>query len=218
MFWIKLLLGKHDQDVILMAKLEGCESMKFYITFYPNLKSMKKIYAPFILSLLLTNALLAQSPEKGWEKWQYLIGEWKGEGSGQPGSGAGMFTLKPKLGGSILERKGKTEIGATATQPATIHEDVMIIYKNREGNPVRSIYFDNENHVINYDISYSDNKIILTSEPNPAAPRFRLIYEMLENKLMNTRFEMAMPNAPEVFKTYIEGKSVKVKELAEMPK
>ena len=179
---------------------------------------MKKIFVPLILTLLLSNVLIAQNPEKGWEKWQYLLGEWKGEGSGQPGSGAGMFSLKPKLGGSILERKGKTEMAATATQAAFVHEDVMIIYRNREGNPVRSIYFDNENHVINYDITYSENKIILTSESNPAAPRFRLIYEMLESKLMNTRFEMAMPNAPEIFKTYIEGKSIKVKELAEMPK
>ena len=179
---------------------------------------MKKIGIPLICLLVFTKVLLAQNPDKSWEKWQYLLGEWKGEGSGQPGSGAGTFTLKPKLGGSILERKGRTEITATSAQPASVHEDVMIIYKNREGNPVKSIYFDNENHVINYDITYSENKIILTSEPNPAAPRFRLIYEMLENRLMNTRFEMAMPNAPEVFKTYIEGKSIKVKELAEMPK
>jgi hypothetical protein len=179
---------------------------------------MKKMFFLYILLAALAQPLLAQNTFTGWEKWQYMMGEWKGEGSGQPGEGSGMFTLKPKLDGNILERKGKTEIAATATHPALLHEDVMIIYKNREGNPIQAIYFDNEKHVINYDITYSENKIVLTSEANPGMPRFRLIYEKLEEKGLNIRFEIAMPNAPEEFKMYIEGKNKKVKELSEMPK
>jgi len=179
---------------------------------------MKNLIVPVILLFAMIQPLLAQDAGTGWEKWQYLLGEWKGEGSGQPGTGSGSYTLKPKLGGCILERKGVTDIPATNGRPAVHHEDVMIIYKNMEGNPVRSIYFDNENHVINYDISYAENKIILVSEVNPATPRFRLTYEKLEDKLMNIRFEMAMPNAPEEFKMYLEGKNIKTKELAEMPK
>jgi hypothetical protein len=171
---------------------------------------MKKFFAPLVLCFLFSQQLFAQDVNAGWEKWQYILGEWKGEGSGQPGTGAGTFTLKTKLGGCILERKGKTEIAATASKPAFVHEDVMIIYKNRDGNPVKSIYFDNESHVINYDIAYSDNKIIMTSEANPAMPRFRLIYEKLEDKVMNIRFEMAMPGAPEDFKMYLEGKNRKI--------
>ncbi|MCL4484463.1 MAG: hypothetical protein M1445_17940 [Bacteroidetes bacterium] len=46
---------------------------------------------------------------------------------------------------------------------------------------------------------------------NPAAPRFRLVYEILEDNLVNIRFEMAMPNAPDEFKLYLEGKSRKGK-------
>jgi len=170
---------------------------------------MRKLLFAVILFAVIGQPLFAQENTGGWEKWQYLLGEWKGEGGGQPGAGAGSFTLKTKLGGSILERKGRTEIAATATSPALIHEDVMIIYKNMGGNPTKSIYFDNENHVINYEITYSDKKIIMTSEINPAMPRFRLVYEILENNIMNTRFEIAMPNAPEDFKVYMEGKSRK---------
>jgi hypothetical protein len=169
----------------------------------------KSIVAVFLLRGVI-QPLFAQNSIAGWEKWEYMLGEWKGEGSGQPGMGNGTFTLKSKLGGSILERKGKTEIAATATRAALVHEDVMIIYKNREGNPVKSIYFDNENHVINYDITYSENKIVMTSEISPSMPRFRLIYEKLAEKEMNIRFEMAMPNAPEEFKMYLEGKNRKV--------
>ncbi len=179
---------------------------------------MRVLFILVIFLFVLAQPLFAQKSMNGWEKWQYLMGEWKGEGSGQPGDGSGMFTLKPKLEGNILERKGKTEIAATPNKPAAVHEDVIIIYKNREGNPVKAIYFDNEKHVINYEITYSDSRIVLTSEATPGTPRFRLIYEKLEDKLMNTRFEMAMPNAPEEFKMYIEGKSKKTKEISEMPK
>lgn len=179
---------------------------------------MGRLVISVILFVAMVIPMKAQNVNAGWEKWQYMMGEWKGEGSGQPGEGSGMFTLKPKLDGNILERKGKTEITANDTHPALMHEDVMIIYKNRDGNPVRAIYFDNEKHVINYDITYPENKIVLTSEANPSMPRFRLIYEKLDEKALNIRFEMSMPNAPEEFKMYLEGKSKKVKELSEMPK
>jgi hypothetical protein len=177
---------------------------------------MRKIFIPVILFFALTQALVAQDLKAGWDKWQYMMGAWEGEGSGQPGSGSGSYTLKPKLGGSILERKGVTDIPAAGGRPAVHHEDVMIVYKNREGNPVKAIYFDNENHVIPYDIAYADNKIVLVSEASSSMPRFRLTYEKLEDKVMNIRFEMAMPGAPDDFKMYLEGKNKKTKELADM--
>ena len=169
-----------------------------------------------VLLLILVQPLVARNSMSGWEKWQYMMGAWFGEGSGQPGSGSGSYTLKPKLGGCILERKGVADIPAAEGRPAVHHEDVMFVYKNSEGNPVKAIYFDNENHVIPYDITYVDNKIILVSEANGSMPRFRLTYEKLEDKQMNIRFEMAMPDAPDEFKMYLEGKNRKTKELSEM--
>ena len=171
---------------------------------------MKKSFVPLILLFVLVQPLFAQKDNMGWEKWQYLLGEWKGEGSGQPGQGSGTFSFQTELGGNILVRKSHTEFPANGTKPAALHEDLMVVYKTKDGNPVKAIYFDNEKHVISYDITYSENKIVLTSEASSAMPRFRLIYEKLENNLVNTRFELAMPNAPENFKMYIEGKSRKV--------
>ena len=179
---------------------------------------MKTLIVSFFLYTVLSSSCYSQSASGGWDKWQYLLGEWKGEGSGQPGTGSGMFTIKPKLEGNILERKGRTEIAATAAQPSSVHEDVTIIYKNREGNPVKAIYFDNEKHVINYDITYPDNKIVMTSEAIPGAPRFRLIYDKINEKQVTIRFEIAMPGSPDEFKMYLEGGNRKVKELMEMPK
>ena len=177
---------------------------------------MRKLIISVVMIFVLALSLVAQNSMTGWERWQYMMGAWNGEGSGQPGTGSGSYTLKPKLGGCILERKGVTDIPAMNGRPAVHHEDVMIIYKNTEGNPVKALYFDNEKHVIPYDITYSDNKIILVSEANSATPRFRLTYEKLEDKQMNIRFEMAMQGAPDDFKMYLEGKNKKTKELAEM--
>jgi hypothetical protein len=183
-----------------------------------QIEAMRKYFVFVILFFALTLPLVAQNSNAGWEKWQYLLGEWKGEGSGQPGTGSGMFTIKPKLEANILERKGRTAIAATATQSASVHEDVTIIYKNREGIPDKAIYFDNEKHVINYSITYPDSKIVMTSEAMPGAPRFRLIYDKVDEKQVKIRFEIAMPNAPEEFKMYLEGSNRKVRELSEMPK
>jgi hypothetical protein len=49
----------------------------------------------------------------------------------------------------------------------------------------------------------------MTSEVNPAMPRFRLVYEKLVDRVINIRFEIAMPNAPKEFEMYLEGNSRK---------
>jgi hypothetical protein len=171
---------------------------------------MRKLFISLLLLVVVfAQPLFAQNNNAGWEKWQTLIGEWKGEGNGQPGQGSGTFSFHPQLGGNVLIRKSHTEFPASGNRPASSHEDLMVVYKNQEGSPVKAIYFDNESHVIRYNITYADRKIVLTSEPNPAAPRFRLVYELLEDSLVNIRFEMAMPNAPEEFKLYLEGRSRK---------
>lgn len=55
------------------------------------------------VKLILTIAFLGflatcfgqQNPS--WDKWNWLLGEWVGEGSGQPGEGGGTFSFKPDL-------------------------------------------------------------------------------------------------------------------------
>ena len=107
----------------------------------------------------------------------------------------------------IIERKSHSEYPATKDKPLIIHDDLMIIYLDYSGNPSKAIYFDNENHVINYSITYADNSIILTSDKIPHVPVFRLTYTLLDNETIDTKFEMS--NDGEKFMTYIEGKSKK---------
>ena len=164
-----------------------------------------------VLIILTTQLVKAQQPIINWDKWNFLIGEWVGEGNGQPGQGRGSFTFLNDLDGKILVRKNHTEFPATNERPASTHNDLLYIYPDYTGIPSKAIYFDNEGHVINYTITYSENSIAFTSDIIPNAPRFRLSYISLGKDIVNVKFEFAAPQSPNDFKVYIEGKSVRIK-------
>jgi len=165
----------------------------------------------FILTItlfgILTTCFGQQNPS--WDKWSWLIGEWTGEGSGQPGAGSGTFTFRTDLDKKILVRNSHSEYPASGNKPMVIHNDLMIVYPDYTGNPSKAIYFDNEGHTINYSITYAEKSISLTSDKIPNVPVFRLTYTLLENGMVNTKFEMSHDG--EKFSTYIEGKSKKIK-------
>lgn len=132
-----------------------------------------------------------------------MIGKCAGEGSGQPGAGGGTFTFRTDLDKKILVRESHSEYPASGNKPAVIHNDLMVIYPEFSGNPVKAIYFDNEGYTINYSISYADKSIVLTSDKIQNVPIFRLSYILLENSMINTIFEMSQDGVN--FTTYISG-------------
>lgn len=136
------------------------------------------------------------------------MGEWEGEGSGQPGEGGGTFSFALDLDKKIIVRRSHSVYPATTDNPEVIHDDLMIIYPDSDNEP-RAIYFDNESHVINYSINFTDNSISLTSDITANAPVFRLTYTLLENNMINTEFALSQDGKN--FMTYIEGKSKKTK-------
>ena len=85
----------------------------------------------------------------------------------------------------------------------------MIIYPATDGNTSKAIYFDNEGHVINYNVTFSEKAIVFQSEKIPDVPVFRLTYSLLENEIINTKFEMSQDG--QNFMTYVEGKSKRSK-------
>ena len=174
-----------------------------------NMKAPKLFL--MVVIILTTHAAFAQQPNIKWDQWNFLIGEWVGEGNGQPGQGSGTFTFQTDLDGKILVRESFTEFPATANKPASVHKDLLYIYPDYSGIALKAIYFDNEGHVINYTITYSENSITFTSDIIPNAPRFRLTYISLGTDVVNTKFEFAAPQNPDDFKTYIEGKSTRKK-------
>jgi hypothetical protein len=156
--------------------------------------------------IAVTFLAAAQQPSKAarWEAWQPLIGNWVGEGD--PGQGSSYFSFLPDLQDGILVRKNHAEYPATKDRPATVHDDLMIIYGDPEAGQ-KAVYFDNEGHVIEYAVSFSpDRKAILFVSPAVSgSPRYRLGYFQLDKDRYRITFEIAPPVKPEAFALYLEG-------------
>jgi len=144
-----------------------------------------------------------------WDKWQWLVGEWLGEGSGVPGQGSGSFSFHFDLGGNILVRKSHSTYPAAGNKPSIVHEDLLVVYADAAGVPVRAIYFDNEGHVIQYGAACAERTIVFTSDRTSGMPVFRLTYTRLDGGTVNTEFAVSQDN--EKFTTYVAGKSRRVK-------
>jgi hypothetical protein len=160
-----------------------------------------------LLFALTSAALFAQAPAPKTDPFaplRFLIGHWVGEGSGQPGQGAGGFSFQPALDGKILFRHNVTEIEAKDGRPAAHHEDELSVYP--EGATLRALYLDNEGHVIHYTVTAlaGAQGAVLVSDLNPG-PRFRLSYRSTGADTVSIRFEFAPPGKPEAFATYLEG-------------
>jgi hypothetical protein len=74
------------------------------------------------------------------------------------------------------------------------------------GKRSRAIYFDNEDHVIQYTVTSSkdDKSLTFLSDAVAVAPRFRLTYTK-KGKGLRITFENAPPGNPDAFRTYLEG-------------
>jgi hypothetical protein len=152
----------------------------------------------------------AQAPDP-WSEFRYLLGNWEGVGKGAPGTGGGTFSFELALDGNVLIRRSHSEYPATKDRPATVHDDLMLVYP--DGARTRAIYFDNEKHVIQYTVTMSSSPrtITFTSPVVSSAPRFRFIYRVIDADTVNNRFEMAPAGKPDAFALYVEGDAKRVK-------
>lgn len=162
--------------------------------------------------LFLAAALLAAQPAKSdtsWDQLSFLLGEWTGEGDGQPGQGAGGFSFLPDLEKNVLVRKNRADYAATKDRPAFSHTDLMIVYREPGAVRMRAIYFDSEGHVIHYTVDPSaDGKAVqFLSDSSTANPRYRLTYTKTGDDTVGIQFEIAVPAKPDFFTTYIQAKA-----------
>jgi hypothetical protein len=104
-------------------------------------------------------------------------------------------------------RRNRAEFPAAQGRPAVTHEDLMVIYRPDASGSSKAIYFDSENHVINYAAAFSHQGRTLTflSDAVAGAPRFRLSYAKTGDDLVKIKFEIGPPGKPDEFKTYLEG-------------
>jgi hypothetical protein len=160
-------------------------------------------------ALLLGIAMLLAQPSKLDPRWAplgFLIGEWAGEGTGEPGQGTGGFSFLPDQAGKVLIRKNHADYPAAKDKPAYSHTDLTIIYQEPGPTKLRAIYFDNEDHTIRYTVepAADGNSVQFLSEASPSQPRYRLTYRKTGNDRVAIQFEIAPAGKPEAFSTYIQ--------------
>jgi hypothetical protein len=136
------------------------------------------------------------------------VGDWTGEGKGSPGSGAGTSSFQFDLQEQVLVRRSHSEYPASGGRPATVHDDLMVIYPGPGNEQAHASYFDNEGHVIEYAATWSAAGDVLTLVSKPAAtvPQFRLIYKKVDAQTLEVAFEMSPPGQAGAFKPYVSGR------------
>ncbi len=151
--------------------------------------------------------LLAQNPpkESPWQPWQFLLGDWVGEGGGGPGEGTGTFSFSTDLQGRVLVRRNHSDFPPAQDRPAYAHDDLMVLYQE-ESKPTRAVYFDSEGHVIRYTARFSadSNAVVFVSDSLPGQPRFRLTYEKKAEGRVTIQFDFAPAGKPDAFVPYIK--------------
>jgi hypothetical protein len=145
-----------------------------------------------------------------WKGLLFLQGTSEAKATGaQSVSSTGTYTFRSELGDHILARHSTSDAGYKG--PASFdcdHGDLLYVYQDAPGQSFRAIYFDNEGHVIHYNVSIPDatTAIFLSDRAQPG-PRFRLMYE-LKGAVMSGKFQMRMPGQTE-WKSYLEWSRLK---------
>jgi hypothetical protein len=158
-----------------------------------------------VLAIWLAPQAPAPPPPTAWPGWQMLIGDWVGDsGRGVPGSPtSSSFSFAYDLDRNVIVRRDRADYPATKDRPAFRHDGLMIISRD-DSKQVLAISYDNEGHMIPFDVALSDRRAVFTSPPGTAGPRFRLTYVETTAGLA-VRFEIAPTDHPDQFAVYVEG-------------
>jgi hypothetical protein len=161
--------------------------------------------------LLCAAGLLAQntsSPAASrptWKPLEFLIGTWEAKTqSGSAGAASsGTYSFQPELRDHVMARHSSNSGCKGPADFNCEHGDLLYVYPEAPGQSYKAIYFDNEGHVIHYDVSTpTPTTAIFLSSPSQPGPQFRLSYE-LKGSTLYGKFQMRMPGQVE-FKSYLE--------------
>jgi hypothetical protein len=183
---------------------------------------MKLRSLPFLLVILLTvfglnaqapasnqpsssAALTGTIPPDPWLGVRFLVGSWESKTTGgiaQAKASAG-YAFRLELREHILARHSRSGACNAPDDFDCQHSDLLYLYPNPNGSALQAIFFDNEGHVIRYDVSTpAPNSVVFISDPAQPGPQYRLSYELVSG-VLSGKFELKMPGQAD-FVSYLE--------------
>jgi hypothetical protein len=161
------------------------------------------VMAVGILGFVASAAVHAASLPPALAPLEFLLGDWDGGGGGTPGQSLGGTSFASGLQDRVLIRTNFAVTAATATAPASRHDDLMIVYADERG-AIRADYYDNEGHVIRYTVSAPrPGHAVFTSDATSAGPQYRLTYDADPSGTVSGTFAIAPPGKPGAFTPYL---------------
>jgi hypothetical protein len=166
---------------------------------------MKRIIVALVLALPLMAVGQSTPPADPFKALSFLEQNWEANTNGYGGvKSVGTYTFRRELGGHILARRATGDVACKG--PAGFdcdHGDLLYVYQDAPSQPLKAIYFDNEGHVIHYDVTVpTATSVVFLSEPSRPGPQFRLTYE-LKDSVMLGKFQSRMPGQSE-WTSYLE--------------
>jgi len=170
------------------------------------------------MALLTACGLVAQAPAPApakveqppapvdpWAGLRFLLGSWEAKTTGgmaQAQASAG-YAFRLELRDHVLVRHTRSGGCKGPEDFDCLHGDVLYVYPAASGKTLQAIYFDNEGHVIHYDVSSpKPDTAVFLSDPAQPGPQFRLSYELVEG-VMTGKFQLKMPGQAD-FMSYLE--------------
>ena len=166
-----------------------------------------KLLLLFACLVAVTVVASAQSSAKSkWSDLEGLLGTWAGINSGgAPGKAdTGSCSFALDLQDAVIVRKNHASYPGANGRPASVHDDLMVIF--HRGDAVRATYYDSEGHEITYAVTCkpTDKTWTFLSDLAVNSPRYRLTYTGISSAELKLKFEVAPPDKPDAFRTYIE--------------
>jgi len=170
------------------------------------LKMVTALFALLVVLDLSSSNIALADQDNPWLALNFLQGTWaaNAEGGSAGARSTSLYAFEYELKQHVLSRVSKSPV--TCKGPAKFdceHSDLLYIYQDAEGQPLKAIYFDNEGHVIHYNVSTPDaTTVVFLSDASGTGPQFRLMYQR-KNLTMYGKFQMRMPGQ-EDWKSYLE--------------
>jgi hypothetical protein len=159
----------------------------------------------FVGSVLIAGAVVVSSPPARAQNdplasLRFLVGDWQAINT--PAGESGGFSFAFTVQNRVMMRTNFAVYDATPNRPASRHDDLMVVYA--DGAALKADYFDNEGHVIRYDVaSKRDREAVFLCAPTAKEPGYRLSYVLMPEGLLKGQFDVSPPGDRDAFKIYL---------------